>query len=276
MIDEQQPLSLVVEGKYKIINKLGEGSFGKIFLGENIYTGEKIAIKIEFSSESSVLRNEAKIYKYLDKCDGIPKMRTFGIEGKFNYMVIDLLGESLESLRVRYGGKVDIDKVVEIGIQMINNIERLHKLGIIHRDIKPENFLFNVENTSLKIIDFGLARRYLNEKGEHIKEEHGRKLTGTARYVSINVHKGITPSRRDDMESIIYILIYLLNGELPWQNVKKKGRNENIMKNKQSLEFKKEYKEMEEVMNYTRKLGYAEKPKYENCKEVLKSLKEKK
>lgn len=276
MIDEQQPLSLVVEGKYKIINKLGEGSFGKIFLGENIYTGEKIAIKIEFSSESSVLRNEAKIYKYLDKCDGIPKMRTFGIEGKFNYMVIDLLGESLESLRVRYGGKVDIDKVVEIGIQMINNIERLHKLGIIHRDIKPENFLFNVENTSLKIIDFGLARRYLNEKGEHIKEEHGRKLTGTARYVSINVHKGITPSRRDDMESIIYILIYLLNGELPWQNVKKKGRNENIMKKKQSLEFKKEYKEMEELMKKTRALGYAEKPDYNKCREIIKSLKEKK
>jgi len=274
MIDEQQPVLLVVEGKYKIINKLGEGSFGKIFLGENIYTGEKIAIKIEFSSESSVLRNEAKIYKYLDKCDGIPKMRTFGIEGKFNYMVIDLLGESLESMRVRYGGNVEREKVIEIGIQMIENIERLHNLGIIHRDIKPENFLLNVENTSLKIIDFGLARCYKTEKNEHIKEEKGRKLTGTARYVSINVHKGITPSRRDDMESIIYILIYLLNGELPWQNVKKKGRNENIMKKKQSLEFKKEYKEIEEVMNYTRKLGYAEKPDYKKCKEVLKSLKE--
>jgi serine/threonine protein kinase len=261
---EQQPLSLVVEGKYKIINKLGEGSFGKIFLGENINTGEKIAIKIEFSSESSVLRNEAKIYKYLDKCDGIPQMRTYGIEGKFNYMVIDLLGESLESMRVRYGGKIERDKVVEIGIQMINNIERLHKLGIIHRDIKPENFLYNLENTSLKIIDFGLARRYLNEKGEHIKEEHGRKLTGTARYVSINVHNGITPSRRDDIESIFYIILYLLNGGLPWQK-------------KKEIEIKERKKKyLYEKIKNTIELEYSEEPDYNKCREIIKSLKEKK
>jgi len=217
---EETPVTLVVEGKYKVERKLGEGSFGKIFAGVNSNTGESVAIKIEKTSESSVLRNEAKMYKLLESCQGIPRLRSYGVEGKFNYMVMDLLGESLESVRAQCGGRISLKSVLALGMQMLKRIEAVHSLGIVHRDIKPENFLLKPDGTVLHLIDFGLARRYVNNRDEHIQADTGRKLTGTARYASLNVHTGITPSRRDDLESIGYVMLYLLSGELPWQSVR--------------------------------------------------------
>ena len=216
----QAPMTLVVEGKYRISSKIGEGSFGKIFQGVNSFTDETVAIKIEKSSESSLLKNEAKIYKLLEECPGIPKLRSFGKEGVFNYMVMDLLGKSLEDCRSECGGSLSLKTVLGVGIQMLRRIEAVHDNGIIHRDIKPDNFLIKSDNNMVNLIDFGLARRYIDRSGSHIRQDTGRKLTGTARYASINVHLGLTPSRRDDLESIGYVLIYLLKGKLPWQSVK--------------------------------------------------------
>lgn len=219
-VEDSSKMSLVVEGKYKITSKLGEGSFGKIFKGVNVNTNEEIAIKIEKSTESSLLKTEAKIYKLLENTKGVPRLRSYGCEGNFNYMVMDLLGRSLEEVRVACGGKIGLKSVLAIGIQLLKRIEAIHEEGIIHRDIKPDNFLLKPQSNMIYIIDFGLARRYKTKKEQHISLTDGRKLTGTARYASANVHMGLTPSRRDDLESIIYVLLYLLNGKLPWQAIK--------------------------------------------------------
>ena len=224
----QAQMTLVVEGKYRILSKIGEGSFGKIFQGVNSYTDEIVAIKIEKSSESSLLKNEAKIYKLLEDNPGIPKLRSFGKEGVFNYMVMDLLGKSLEDCRVDCGGTLSLKTVLGLGVQMLRRIETIHENGIIHRDIKPDNFLIKDGSNLVNVIDFGLARRYTDKNGNHIKEESGRKLTGTARYASLNVHRGFTPSRRDDFESIGYVLLYLLLGKLPWQSIKCNDKRETL------------------------------------------------
>lgn len=267
--NEELPVTLLVEGKYKVNKKLGEGSFGKIFSGINSNTGENVAIKIEKTSESSVLLNEAKMYKLLEGCQGIPRLRTYGVEGKFNYMVIDLLGDSLEVVRVKRGGRLSLGCVLALGVQMLKRIETIHSAGVIHRDIKPENFLLKSDGTVLHIIDFGLARRYVNSRDEHIQSDNGRKLTGTARYASTNVHKGITPSRRDDLESIGYVLLYLLIGELPWQSLyqsNKDARNSEIgdHKNKYSLweMFNGCPGEFIIYLNYCRSLQFDENPDY--------------
>ena len=278
-LSEELPLTLVVEGKYTVDKKLGEGSFGKIFSGINTNTGEKVAIKIEKNGASSVLRNEAKIYKYLYECQGIPRLRSYGLEGKFNYMVIDLLGHSFEYIREQCGGRLSLKSVLALGMQMLKRIEDIHKAGIIHRDIKPDNFIFNIDGTVLYLIDFGLAKKYVNSNDEHIQIDDGRKLTGTARYASINIHKGLTPSRRDDLESIGYTLLYLLIGELPWQssyNSDKDLRNNaiGVCKLEYSLWdlFKGYPGEFIIFINYCRSLQFDEEPDYNYLVNLLGNL----
>ena len=275
----QAPMTLVVEGKYRILSKIGEGSFGKIFQGVNSHTDETVAIKIEKSSESSLLKNEAKIYKLLEDNPGIPKLRSFGKEGVFNYMVMDLLGKSLEDCRVNCGGTLSLKTVLGLGVQMLRRIETIHDNGIIHRDIKPDNFLIKEGSNLVNVIDFGLARRYTDKNGNHIKEETGRKLTGTARYASLNVHRGYTPSRRDDLESIGYVLLYLLLGKLPWQSIKCNDKDKRYLligEAKASVPLWQHFPNVPDefilYLNHCQKLEHDEDPDYDYLRNIFINL----
>ncbi len=137
-------------------------------------------------------------------------------------MVMDLMGPSLEDLYKFCGGRFSLKTTLMVGYQMLGTIQRLHGKNYVHRDIKPENFLMGLGKKShmVHIIDFGLAKRYRDSKThQHIQYKENKNLTGTARYASVNAHLGIEQSRRDDLESIGYVLVYLANGTLPWQNL---------------------------------------------------------
>lgn len=272
-------MSLIVERKYKILSKIGEGTFGKIFKGLNINTNVNVAIKIEKSETSKLLFNEAKIYKNLEGIIGIPRMLSFGQEGIFNYLVIDLLDESLEELKYSCGGVLSLKCVLNIGIQLLLRIESVHLNGLIHRDIKPDNFCIDRKSNTIYIIDFGLATRYLDDNNGHLQQSHGRKLTGTARYVSINIHNGLSPSRRDDLESIGYVLLYLLQEKLPWQGIKHKIKS---TKYEMIGEEKKKHNLIEHFPNvpgefityllYCRNMLFDEDPDYEYLRTIFTNL----
>ena len=268
--------------KYKPDKKIGEGSFGKIYLSHNINTGEKFALKLENRNlVPSLLEQEAYILCYL-KGEGIPFIKSFGISTEYNVLVMELLGKSLEYLFEKKNNKFSLKTVCMLGIQMITRLQYIHNKHILHRDIKPDNFIMGLDNNSWKVylIDFGLSKKYRSSKTlKHINFAEHKKLIGTARYASINALAECEQGRRDDMEALGYVLMYFLKGNLPWQGLKINKREDRYRK---IYEKKKETtaeelckgfpKEFCEFVKYTRKLEFEEEPDYDYLRNLLKQV----
>ena len=221
---------LRIGSKYRMKKRIGGGSFGEIYSGENIQTHEEVAIKLEsVQTRPPQLLYEAKIYRILAGGVGIPNIKWHGVEGDYNVMVIDLLGKSLEELFIYCQRKFSLKTVLMIADQLLSRIEYIHNKSYIHRDIKPDNFIIGTGNNANLIyaIDFGLSKKFRDPRThQHIPYREGKNLTGTARYASINTHLGIEQSRRDDLEGIAYVLIYFLRGSLPWQGIAAENRKQ--------------------------------------------------
>jgi serine/threonine protein kinase len=160
----------IIGNKYKIIKQIGSGSFGSIFEGINIRTSEKVAIKMEaISDELKLLKHESNIYRILSNVDGIPKIKWYGKDETNYYMVIDLFGKSLQDLLDKTK-KMSLKLVLQIGINILTILTKIHDIGFVHRDIKPENFLLTL-NKPIKVflIDFGLCKPYLINNNTHIE-----------------------------------------------------------------------------------------------------------
>lgn len=216
---------------YIIIEKIGSGSFGEVYLAE-CQDGAHRAAKIEDKKKPPRLLNEYKIYNKLHKSGfdvGLPYIYDFVQTNDYNIMFMQLLGPSLEDLFNKYDRTFKLPTVLLLADQLIVLMEKLHSTGFIHRDIKPNNFLIGKDHDmgQVFIMDFGLSRKYI-VNGKHIKFRGSRSLIGTARYASINMHLGFEPSRRDELESIGYVLVYLMKGRLPWQGLKKQKGVSNI------------------------------------------------
>lgn len=269
--------------KYRLGRKIGSGSFGEIYLGVNIQTNEEVAIKLENAkTKHPQLLYESKLYKILQGGTGVPNIRWSGVEGDYNVMVIDILGPSLEDLFNYCNRKFSLKTVLMLADQLINRIEYVHSKSFLHRDIKPDNFLMGLGRRANQcyIIDFGLAKKYRDPAThKHIPYRENKNLTGTARYASINTHLGIEQSRRDDLESLGYVLMYFLRGSLPWQGLKagtKKQKYDKISEKKVSTSIEvlcRSYPpEFASYFHYCRALRFDDKPDYAYLKRMFRDL----
>ncbi|XP_020251202.1 casein kinase 1-like protein 2 isoform X1 [Asparagus officinalis] len=272
-----------VGNKFRLGRKIGSGSFGEIYLGTNIQTNEEVAIKLEnVKTKHPQLLYESKLYRILQGGTGIPNVRWFGVEGDYNVLVMDLLGPSLEDLFNFCSRKLSLKSVLMLADQMINRVEFVHSKSFLHRDIKPDNFLMGLGRRAnqVYIIDFGLAKKYRDTSThQHIPYRENKNLTGTARYASMNTHLGIEQSRRDDLESLGYVLMYFLRGSLPWQGLKagtKKQKYEKISERKVSTPIEALCRgypsEFASYFHYCRSLRFDDKPDYAYLKRLFRDL----
>ncbi|KAK7389641.1 hypothetical protein VNO78_24849 [Psophocarpus tetragonolobus] len=272
-----------IGNKFRLGRKIGSGSFGEIYLGTNVQTNEEVAIKLEnVKTKHPQLSYESKLYKILQGGNGIPNVKWYGVEGEYNVLVMDLLGPSLEDLFNFCNRKLSLKTVLMLADQMLNRVEFVHSKSFLHRDIKPDNFLMGLGRRAnqVYIIDFGLAKKYRDTyTHQHIPYRENKNLTGTARYASMNTHLGIEQSRRDDLESLGYVLMYFLRGSLPWQGLKagtKKQKYEKISEKKVSTSIESLCRgyssEFASYFHYCRSLRFDDKPDYAYLKRLLRDL----
>ncbi|CAH8611889.1 unnamed protein product [Heterobilharzia americana] len=276
-------MELRVGNKYRLGRKIGSGSFGEIYLGTDITNNEEVAIKLEcVKAKHPQLQIEAKIYRLMQGGVGIPCLKWSGTEGDYNVLVLQLLGPSLEDLFNFCGRRFKLKTVLLLADQIITRVEYIQNKNFIHRDIKPDNFLMGLgkRGNLVYLIDFGLAKKYRDSRTrQHIPYRENKNLTGTARYASINTHLGIEQARRDDMESLGYVLMYFLRGSLPWQGLKagtKRQKYERISEKKMQTPVEvlcEGYPaEMAVYLNYCRGMRFDSQPDYSYLRNLFRSL----
>ena len=264
--------------KFKIIKRIGKGAFGSVYLGKDLSKEEYVAIKLEIRDQNDIILERETYILYMLKGLGIPQVIAYGHNLKYNILIQELLGKSLDNLLFDKKYKLSLKDSCMAGIQILDRLEYIHNKGIIHRDIKADNFLIGIKKKEIiYIIDFGLAKQYLNNKtGKHVKYCVNKKWSGTSRFASANTLKGIEPSRRDDMESFCYLLLYLMKGSLPWDQINEPSEINEILiiyKMKEympaDIMFKDLPWQMSEFYKYCKNLNFEQKPNYNYLRKLL-------
>lgn len=272
-----------VGGRYRLIEKMNQGKSSEIWKAADVISNSNFAVKIQKNRKKGTgVEREAKIYELLRNLDGFVTVHWHGFEAKDIVIVMDLLGPSLEDLMIRLQ-KFSIQTVCTIAIDVIEKLRILHSRNIIHRDLKPEDILLQSEKSDvLYLIDFDLSKSYKDSKNNHIPYIEGKPFVGNARYGSLNSHLGIENSRRDDLESLGYMFVYLLNGKLPWQGIKAYTNTEKYNKiTEKKLSTIIEVlcqglpSEFASFLQYARSLRFEERPQYEYLKNLFIELRNK-
>ena len=272
-IIENEFLNKTIFRKYKILKLEGKGAFSAVFSAKNIINNQLVAIKVQNKIYNLGILEKEAYYLFQLKGIGIPKMISYGNYRNYNILVEELLGKTIGELFKQNINKSNIIRLKDLAmsaIQLIDRIQFIHSNYLLHLDIKPSNFLFGKSDNSLiYIIDFGMAKKYRSSRtGKHIKFSKNNYFAGNLKYSSINTMKGIQPSRRDDLESLGYMIIDLFQ-QLPWENLKCNNDSDLVQKiytAKSLLSIKmlcKDLpKEMNEYMIYVKSLKFEEEPNY--------------
>ena len=275
------PNNALLNDKWKIIELIAKGGFGYVFKAMDVNSGEIVAIKTEHRvSSTSSINDEAYIYQSLHNNQLVPYMIYYGkaimeVDG-FDYTcVILVLQYAGESLRKLYDKEYFcLQKMATLIPQMIDTLEYFHNNGYIHRDIKPANFVIDEKNC-VRLIDFGLAASWKDSSGNHIKCYNNVSFKGTYKYCSLSAHQLLTQSRKDDLESLLYVLIYFIRGELPWENMQgtKYEQRKKIEHMKAKITTKELTKDLPSAfklfLDYIKTLRFSEQPQYSYLKSLF-------
>mmetsp|Transcript_12990 Transcript_12990/g.39229 ORF Transcript_12990/g.39229 Transcript_12990/m.39229 type:complete len:289 (-) Transcript_12990:1179-2045(-) len=278
---------MLIDERYKVMTELGSAAFSKVYAGKDLESDRAVAIKMDASKvKSGVHRRELVLYEAdvlsllhrKGRVRGVPRLHWSGyVTAKSQQtplIVMDRLGDDLESVIERRKALTSVE-TAHLGIALANILERIHNRGFLHRDIKPSNIMLGYDDSEVYLADFGLAKRYIDETGFHIPYcDNKSGITGTLRFCATNSHDGVESSRRDDLQSLLYVVVYMLKGALPWQGVAKK---QTVGEVKRQALFGDELAadlppQIASLTRYVRGLGFEETPDYNYIRRTLGEL----
>ena len=252
--------------------KLGTGIFSNIYAGTLYSTKEAVAVKIQKKNKYNYVSNEIMIYKKLNGLEGIPKIYWSGnFHGNYT-IVMQVLGRSVQKYFYNLNKNLALEEIKDIGIQALNILESIHNRGIVHGDIKPSCFYLGLnENFKIYLADFGFAFGFNNNlTGNHKPFKKGLYSFADPKFCSKNCCRNYQKSRRDDIESLGYILVYLMNGFFPWEfsnnalNIKQIKLSTSLNDLCSGIPFN-----IKEFISYSWNLKFYEKPNYNHLRDLL-------
>jgi serine/threonine protein kinase len=270
---------------YRLTKLIGVGSSGLVYKGRNERTGRHVAVKLE-SKDARQPRvfYEAKVYKALSAkrqklskekaVDQVsfPTVHWHGSAGDYNAMVMDLLGPTLEDIFIAESRVFQFKTISKLGSEILENLKHVHSRGFVHRDVQPENFVVSIDGRSTThLIDFGFAKKYRDQAG-HIPCVSGKRSLGNMFFSSYNAHIGLQQSRRDDLESAAYMLLYFSQGALPWMATIDEEYISELKGKSLDVLFKDAPTELKEFLRYCRKLKFDETPDYAFLRRLIVSM----
>lgn len=273
--------SLTFAGRYKIIKRIGKGSYSQVYSGIDLISDEPVAIKLEdLKGENYTVPHENTVYETMKNEEGFPKIYHSGQEHGYNVLVMELLGLTLKKLFNNNKRKFSLKTVLMLGDQLLFRLEQLHRKLYVHRDIKLANIMMGRDDKRdlVYLIDIGLAKKYGNGK-YHIPYKKNQRQVGNSAFASRRAHLKHEISRRDDLESLGYVLIYLLRGNLPWRGIPASNSFERL----RQMEEHKLATTIDSLcegcprvfvkyFNYCQNLKFAQEPDYNYLRQLLRSL----
>ena len=277
-------LNKVFFNKFKVKKIITVTHFSLLYEGINIKNKEPVVIKLEDKLKHKLLENEAYFLYYL-KGFGIPKIISFGKNNTYNILIEELLGPTLYQLWNLKTNKKEykLKTICMIALQILDRLEFIHSKNIVHRDVKPNNFIIGRKDKNvIYLIDFGFSGKYKSSRtGKHIKYQFKKLINGALKYLSINAIKGYEQSRRDDLESLGYMLIHLITDNLPWLyiedlEIEKPEKIKQIYKSKLStkpeLLCKGLPEEFTQYIKYCRNLYFEQEPDYNYLRSLFNNI----
>ena len=279
--NDDELINQIIFKKYEVKKKCGKTATIDIYEGiSKEHNKNPVIIKVENKSQEK-LYLEAEAYNlFTFKGFGIPELIKLGKRNNNIILIEQKLGHSLSELFTENKKKFSLNEICLIGIQCIERLQWIHSKNYVYRNIKPENFVIGIDDPHVIYLqNFYLCEKYKSSKtNQHAKLKYTKEIVGTERYGSINALRGLRQGRKDDLESLCYMLIYFFLGKLPWQGIK---ANNEISKMEMLLDEKKKFKienykqipkDFCNLFKYVKSLKFEQEPKYSIMIRLLQNI----
>lgn len=276
------PTGAQIDNRWLLTKRLGEGGFASVYSAHDNQTSQQCAVKMENKGKlHGCIPNEIQIYRHIHamkkQLEGIPHLISAGTSMNFNFLVMELLGDDVYKTALKKE-KYSIVDIVGLGVQMLQRLKEVHETGVVHVDVKPDNMVCGIDSKKhiIYLTDFGLSTRYLDDNQKHVHFKRRQPFRGTQLFASRNVNAGYLASRRDDIESLFYSLVFMARGTLPWARLlqgKKKGTMKQILRSQKLITAEYLCKglpdEFVEICRIVYDLSFLQRPPYEQIQALL-------